>query len=305
MDRRVVIWNPESRRASEFTGVLEHLKTLDGFDVRITSSGEESQSIAARAVAEKAELIVAAGGDGTIHKVVNGMGAGSGTRLHVLPLGTGNDFCRSMGLPLEPAESLDCLPNCPSRPVDLLELRMDDLSRLCVNLASGGNSVRVTEMLTDELKANWGPWVFLRGAFQFLSHLENYRARVRFDDEVAEDYELWNFLAANGRYGAGGIDVAPEARPDDGLMDVVLVKGGNAMDFAAVTAEFFMGRYLDDPNVTFRQCRKVEFDVNPTTRMVCDGEILESSQFRFRVIPRAIEVQVPRISEGTRSSEGD
>jgi diacylglycerol kinase (ATP) len=296
MESCVVIWNPNSRRAGEFSSILDEMKGRPGFSVHVTSSREESIKVAA-AAAGHARMVVAAGGDGTIHNVVNGLGTGSATRLHVLPLGTGNDFCRSMGLSLDPLQAAACLPECPSRSIDVLELRTNDERQLCVNLATGGNSVRVTDVLTDELKSSWGPWVFLRGAFEILASLENYRARIRFEDEPPEEYELWNFLAANGRFGAGGINVAPEASLDDGLMDVVLVKGGNVMDFAAVATEFFMGNYLQDPNVEFRRCRRAEFEVTPVTRMVCDGELQESSRFHLEVIPRAIHVSIGAMVE--------
>jgi diacylglycerol kinase (ATP) len=241
----------------------------------------------------EAETIVAAGGDGTIHQVLNAMHrAGCKATLGVLPLGTGNNFCRTLGIPLELTAAVDLLTTGERRLVDLGVVRAGNQTSMFVNLVAGGNSVQVNEMVTEEVKATWGPFCYLRGAIEKLGDLQGYDALICFDDGPEQQFDIWNILIANGRTVGVGIAVAPLANPEDGLLDVILIPNTTLLDAAAMTAELIAGDYLSHEGVVFQRARRVAFRATPHTDLAVDGEILSGEAYEIEVLPQALRVIV-------------
>ena len=122
---------------------------------------------------------MAAGGDGTVHAVVNGLAPDfGGARLAVLPLGTGNDLRRSLAIPDDPLAALDLLDSGRERLIDVIRVETPSRSLYAVNTASGGFSGQLQEALTEEMKAAWGPLAYLRGAAAVLPDLTDYHTML-------------------------------------------------------------------------------------------------------------------------------
>ncbi len=291
--RTLVIWNPKSGKAANAAEILQRLTQTPGTTVLETSSPEEATGAAMQAAIDGIELIVAAGGDGAVNAVANGLAAsGAKGTLGVLPLGTANDFAFSLGIPDELEQAYSLLANGRTRPLDLVEMETVSQKRCFVNVATGGNSDRVTASLTEEMKQTWGSLCYLRGALDVLTDLTSYQATVSFDDEPSFDLALWNVIVANGRTNAGRLVLAPRAKLEDGLLDVILIRDGTVLDLASLASQFVLSDYLESEQVVFRQVRSFAINAVPPIRFSVDGEQLDDPPFIFRVKPQALRVIV-------------
>lgn len=161
--RIFVVFNRKAGSAGTADALHQQLTARGDVTVYEPDSPEETQRQTARAKEEGFDLIVAAGGDGTVHAVVNGLAPDfGGARLAVLPLGTGNDLRRSLAIPDDPLAALDLLDSGRERLIDVIRVETPSCWLYAVNTASGGFSGQLQEALTEEMKAAWGPLAYLR-----------------------------------------------------------------------------------------------------------------------------------------------
>lgn len=287
--RPLVILNPAAGSAEQGPRLREAL--AESADIALSEAPGDARRLAAKAIAEGRDLVIAAGGDGTIHEVVQGLAANfRAARLGLIPLGTGNDLARTLGIPLDPVEALAALHVRPERTIDLFRVATESDSTYGINVAAGGFSGQVDEVLTDELKASWGPLAYVRGALGVLPDLTGYQTTLAYDDGSWEKIEALNVIVANGRTCAGGILVAPEADPADGLLDVVVVRHGSLLDLAAVGASLLTGDYRERAEVTHRRARRVRVASKPGMWFNVDGELFTKEPVTFSVEPGALRV---------------
>lgn len=248
---------------------------------------------AVREACEIAGMIVVAGGDGTISAVINTMmQQPRRPPLGLIPLGTANNLCRALGVPMTPREAYAALGSGNQATIDLAKATCGGQQQYFACVASGGNSDRVIGRLRQEDKAAWGPWCYLRNALPVMADLTGFQTRVVYDGGEL-NLSLWNVMVANGAFAAGGLQVAPRARMDDGLLDVVLVEDGTPLDLATISAEFFLGDYLEDDRVTFLRTRKLTVEAEPELRFLADGESLTGQPFEFEAVADALQVVIP------------
>jgi diacylglycerol kinase (ATP) len=288
-----IIFNPAAGSAGKKIQALQAL--TDGRPhMRILESRERghARELAAEAVRAGCDLVIAAGGDGTIHEVVQGLMAAPGrTRLGVLPFGTGNDLARTLGIPDDPAEAVALLEGGGvERAVDLFRVEVAGEIRHGINVAAGGFSGQVDEMLTDEMKAAWGPLAYVRGALGVLPDLTAYDTRIAWDDGELERVQALNIVVANGKTCGGGTRVAPAADISDGLLDVVIVRYGSLLDLAKIAARLLAGDYTDSDGVDVRRARRVRVASRPGMWFNVDGELVGNEPISFEVVPGALRV---------------
>jgi len=258
-----VILNPHAGSAPDLAALRSAVSALGPVALRETAQAGDGCTLAQAALADGAELVVVAGGDGTINEVVNGLAAGfDRARLGIIPLGTGNDFVRTIGIPTDLAQAMAVLRAGATRPIDVVRV-MSDQTRYFINVANGGFSGLVNEKLTDELKHTWGPLSYLRGALDALPDLTDYQTTLTFDDDDAHQIAVYNVTVANARYAAKGIPIAPLAEPDDGLLDVVIIAAAAVPHLATLVPQIVLGQHLDHDLVTYRRARKVAVHAQP------------------------------------------
>jgi diacylglycerol kinase (ATP) len=161
-----------------------------------------------------------------------------------------------------------------------------------LNVAAGGFTGQMNELMTDVLKATWGPLAYLRGAVGVLPNLTDYETFITWDDGPEERIAALNIIVANGRTAAGGFMVAPTANPEDGLLDVVVVQSGSLVDLAGVAARLLVGNYVGSDLVLHRQVRHVRVAAQPGMWFNVDGELLTKDPVTFTVLPQALQVVV-------------
>jgi diacylglycerol kinase (ATP) len=291
--KTTVIWNTGAGSAEAAAAAKDELRQAAGISlVEVATRGETIQA-ARQASDGGAELVVAAGGDGTVNAVVNGlMAAASRPALGVLPTGTANDFARSLAMPLEVLEAVRCLRDAAYRRIDTVETVSEGASHYFINMATAGNSERVIEQVTPEQKDFWGPLVYVREAVDVALDLESYQVAVQLDDGPTRTYSAWNVILANGRTSAGGLEIAPRANLEDGLLDVIVVTDGRFPDLFEIGAKLWMHRFLESEHVDFHRARKVRVTSNPPLHFTADGDLIEWVPAEFKVHAGALEVVV-------------
>lgn len=292
MQTRIIL-NPAAGSAGKKVQALQAL-TEGRTDVRILESRERGHArlLAAEAAADGCDLVIAAGGDGTIHEVVQGLATAPGRpRLGVLPFGTGNDLARTLCIPDDPAQAVALIEGGGvEREVDLFRVESAGEVRYGINVAAGGFSGQVDEVLTDEMKATWGPLAYVRGALGALPDLTAYDTRIAWDDGELERVQALNIVIANGKTCGGGTRVAPAADISDGLLDVVIVRYGSLLDLAKVAARLLAGDYTESDGVDVRRARRVRVASRPGMWFNVDGELIGNQPVSFEVVPGALRV---------------
>jgi diacylglycerol kinase (ATP) len=295
-----LVVNPSSGKndASDHAAALgDRLREAFGHVRVAPTAGPGDAAGTARAAAEAgARLLFVAGGDGTVNEVVNGLcsvPARARPAVGILPLGTGNDFARALGIEGTPLEALEALLDGDSCAVDLG--RVND--RVFLNVSAGGLAGEVSDAVTPELKTLAGRFAYVLGGVRaFLAH-EGFevRYRARVGGKTARGRErLSMFAVCNAPTFGGGRVIAPGARPDDGLLEVCLVREAPAFEFAALAAKLAEGKHLDDPNVVWLRAERLDLIFGKMTKINADGEVFEARSASYEVLPRALRVLAPR-----------
>ena len=294
MTNTCIILNPSAGSIQDLEDLTARLTRLPNTEIRVTSKRGSAARFARTAIKKGRETIVAAGGDGTLNEVINGIGENLGeARVGLIPLGTGNDFARSIGMPVNLDEAIDVIRASQTRAVDLVRVTSDEV-RYFVNVSAGGFSGLVNEKLTPEMKQTWGPLAYLRSAAAALPELRAYRTTLAFDNAESIMLELYNVVVANGRYVAGGRLIAPDASIEDGLLDVVLIPQRPAAELALVVAQIALGTHLSSDAVIHRRARKLTVNSKPGMWFNVDGELVGNEPATFEILPRALRFIAPQ-----------
>jgi diacylglycerol kinase (ATP) len=293
MDKTCIILNPAAGKARDVEDVVARLSRVPNGEIRISSKPGSAARFASAALRKGFDLVVAAGGDGTLNEVVNGIGENLGdARLGLIPLGTGNDFARTIGVPDDIEAAIDLIVIGETREVDLVRVTSDEV-RYFVNVSAGGFSGLVNEKLTPEMKKTWGPLAYLRGAAAALSELRAYRTTLALNNSESLTLDLYNVVVANGRYVAGGTLIAPEASIDDGLLDIVLIPQRSAPELALLAAQVALGTHLTSDAIVFRRAAQLTVNSKPGMWFNVDGELVGNEPARFEILPRALRFIAP------------
>ena len=289
-----VILNPSAGSIRDLDSVVARITQLAGAEIFTTTKAGSAARFARTAIRKGRDLIVAAGGDGTLNEVINGIGENLGeARVGLLPLGTGNDFARTIGVPTDLDAAIDVIRTGQTRTVDLVRVTSDEV-RYFVNVSAGGFSGLVDEKLTPEMKKTWGPLAYLRSAAAALPELRAYRTTLAFDNAESLMLDLYNVVVANGRYVAGGRSIAPEASIDDGLLDIVLIQKRSAPELALLAAQVALGTHLSSDAIVFRRAARLTVNSKPGMWFNVDGELVGNEPARFEILPRALRFVVPK-----------
>jgi len=294
--RVTVIVNPAAGSAADRSTVetAQQALTAAGHDVHVheTAGQGDAERLAREAADLGAEIVVAAGGDGTLNEVLNGVASAgdalSRCAIGLLPCGTGNDFARSIGIE-EPDVAVAALVAGTTRAMDAIALG----GRLFLNASAGGFTAETSANVTSELKQALGPLAYLVGGARAMLGHEPVRARVEADGRVI-DADLHLFAVCNGAYIGGGHQVAPTACPDDGAMEVCLVRASSTLDFLALLPRFSSGGHVDDEDVAYFRTRDVSLTFARTIPINTDGEVFDASRCHYRMRAGAVRMVAPQ-----------
>jgi diacylglycerol kinase (ATP) len=247
------------------------------------------------------DLIILGGGDGTVSSVVDFL-AGTDVVLGLLPLGTANDFARTLEMPFTVSEACEVIAGGKVVDVDL-GLAGDNYF---VNVASVGLSVGVTRALSPQMKKRMGAVAYPVAAIKaFFTH-EPFDAKLSFPDgdhDSVEHERLLQVAVGNGRFYGGGLAVSPEAGMDDGTLDVYTIEMGRHRNLLGIARYLRSGDFINYEGVEHYTTKKVRLETVPEQKINIDGEVVASSPQNFSVEKNALKVIVPESSTAARLDE--
>jgi YegS/Rv2252/BmrU family lipid kinase len=308
-----VIVNPRSAGGAtreRWSAVAADLRAHFGaFAVAFTKGPGDGTAIAERASREGRRFIIACGGDGTTNEVANGiLRSGADAELGVLPSGTGGDFRRTLDMPLGTREAAAALRDGSTRTIDVGQVSFTGndgelANRYFLNVSSFGLAASVIKRVKGAKVFDWLPVEAMRGRANFavstlqeVLDLEPVNIRVRVDDGEAKTLRSVNFCIANARYFGGGMMVAPDAKLDDGLLDVVNIGDLSTMRILTKGHTLYRGTLNDLPEVKTTTARRVEVtaaDDSDEILLETDGELPGRLPAVYDVVPSALRVRVP------------
>ncbi|MDR7556261.1 MAG: diacylglycerol kinase family lipid kinase [Armatimonadota bacterium] len=276
-------WGRGARIWPQVRSVLEQA----GWSIAATMTERRGHALEVARTA-RADLVVAVGGDGTAHEVVNGLLAtGRGGPLGIVPVGTGCDFARAIGLPRDALAAARALPGCGLRQVDVG--RVND--RYFVTIAGVGFDGEVAARVNRWPKLVGGTVMYVAG---ILTTLATYTpAEVDLEVDGASTRERIFLLAVgNTAWNAGGMWLVPGARPDDGVLDAVVAGPLGRLETLAVLPKVFSGRHVHHAKVRQVRARVIRVRGGPLA-IQADGELVGRLPATFSVVPRALTVLAP------------
>jgi diacylglycerol kinase (ATP) len=297
-----VIINPKSGkgRVREQKEMIAQLGRRFGeVDIFTTARPGHATELAAQAVSEGYDRVVAAGGDGTVHEVVNGLVQGNQAilPLGIIPIGSGNDMAFSLGIHEKPEEAVERVFTGNSQVLDLGRV-IDDRGRTKVfqnNLGIGFDAIVV--MRTETITRLHGFPMYLTAVLQtILFYYDTPFLEMRFDDEVVNQRSLFLY-AGIGPRGGGGFLLTPAAQRDDDLIDTCLVNPVSRITMLYMLTRVMKGTHVTSRHVTMRQNRQIVVRSSSPMPLYLDGEMFAYPRDNVRQItvtslPAAIEVIV-------------
>jgi diacylglycerol kinase (ATP) len=242
-------------------------------------------------------LLVVIGGDGTVNEVANGV-AGTDAEIAVLPCGTGQDFGRTHGIPTGFDDAVRVALGGETRVIDLGRVELGNssdggTSRFFANVGSAGMSGAVARRANSMTKALGGRVTFFYALTREFLAWQNTRVLVELADGVRREGLLHDVIVANGTWHGGGMKLAPDARQDDGVFDVVTIGDVSKLDFVTTAPKLYSGRYLSHPKVELLRSSSVAISADEPLPLEVDGEPIGTTPARFEVVPSALRLRVP------------
>jgi YegS/Rv2252/BmrU family lipid kinase len=281
--------------------------------VEVTGAPGEAVVLARDAAARGVSRILIAGGDGTTGEVVTGLmegtrGAAQRPGLGLLPVGSGCDLARTLGLPRRIETALEIIAAGNLRTLDVGRVELQDgrgqmRVRYFANEVSAGLSGD-TVTRVGPLAARIGPRLgFVAGALASVATHSPFHATLEIDGERIHDGAISLVVVANGSYFGAGMRVAPDASIDDGLLEVVLARGLSRREILTHLPAFYLGRHGSHPSVSFHAARHVELiETTREAAVEVDGEGGFSLPLRAECLPAALRVFAPEVTTPIRRS---
>ena len=298
----VVIANPRAGRGKVEAALprVERVLRDAGLGYRIvrTDRAGHATEVARDALLGGERYLVAVGGDGTVHEVVNGMFTGgrpiaADAVLGVVKAGSGGDFVRSFGLPGDAAQAAKHLAGDRVRRIDVGQVTVtsgaEQITRYFANIAEAGLGGAVVTRAARLGRFLGGA----RYACGFWLTLPGFRpATVRLDaDGQAFEWQAYNVVVANCRFYGGGMQISPKSEPDDGALDVLIMTGPKSDSFTTLP-KVYRGAHLPHRNIAELRASRVRVETDQPFPVEADGEILGTTPATFGIIPDVIRLKV-------------
>lgn len=275
--------NDDLRAAVAWHRALRHR-----IDVRVTWEKGDARRFVLEA--GQVDLLIAAGGDGTLNEIVHGLmelSEAERPTLGIVPLGTANDFANGCGIPRDPKKALSLCMKGEAVPIDVGKAN----DHWFINAASSGFGAEITATTSPELKRLLGPAAYAVMGAILAINLHHYQGRLALPGrEITNSGPV--AIVGNGRQTGGGIQVAPRACIDDGLLDVLVVRQISPTALLAAAREL-QQLPPDGEYISYWQTPWLEVHPEEAIPVNLDGEPLRFSTVRYEAVPKAIQLILP------------
>ena len=271
-----------------------------------TTASGDAKRLAHEAVSNGIQYVIACGGDGTLHEVVNGIATVPEVVLGILPCGRGNDFAAAIGVPLKPEAAIQTLVSGTAIHVDLGRCYQTQVGKVCnpessekgtehyfTTIATCGYDTEVSRRAAKGTPLFAGTASYAYAAVETLFYYEP--PLVHLEGEFGT-YEGELLLAATGitnRYG-GGFKIVPNARIDDGLFDVCVIRPVSALTVLRLMVTLFWGGHVSHPAVSIHQTRALTIKTETPLLLYADGEPMCETPVTIEIIKGGLVVMSPR-----------
>jgi diacylglycerol kinase (ATP) len=293
MKRARLIYNPTSGREAIRKHLPDVLAKLEaaGYEAscHATTCEGDATKAARIAIERKYDVVIAAGGDGTIYEVVNGLAdADYRPKLGIIPVGTTNDFARAIHVPRSVDAAVDIICAGHTLPIDVGKMN----EKYFINIAGGGRLTELTYEVPSKTKTMLGQLAYYLKGIEMLPSIKATEVAIEYDGKLFEG-EIMLFLVANTNSVGGFERLAPDASLNDGMFTLLILKKTNLADLIRIATLAIRGEHTKDPNVIYVKANRIK--VTPTEKMQLnlDGEYGGLAPAEFVNLYRHFEVFVP------------
>lgn len=293
MKNACFIYNPSAGREKikrHLPLIIDRLQRL-GYQVSVQATGGagDAAKLSRAAARGGCDLVVAAGGDGTVSEVVGGLAEEEHRPvLGLIPAGTTNDFARALGIPRQIEWACDLIIEESPRPVDIGRVN----GRYFINIAAGGRLTELTYAVPSEMKTRLGQLAYYLKGAEMLPSLKPVPVSLEYEGGRFAG-EIMLFLVTNTNSVGGFEKLAPPARLDDGRFDLLIVKKTGLAEFIGLLGKVLLGEHLKDERVIYTQTSWVKVTNAEKMQLNLDGEYGGLLPGDFVNLPRHIQVLAP------------
>lgn len=313
-DLPLLIVNPKSAGGAtrdQWAGIASDVRAHFGpFSVAFTKHSGDGKTIAKRGAESGRRFIIACGGDGTINEVANGiLESGCDVEFGILPSGTGGDFRRTIGMSNVTREAARQLRTGETKRMDVGKVSFKDHEgkpshRFFVNVSSFGLSATIAGSVSSKTILNWTPLSgpmkgkakFALSTLEGLVDLKSRLLSVRFDDKEPVTVPSVNMCVCNSRYFGGGMHIAPNAKINDGLFEVINIGDVKAAKVVANLPRLYRGTHTKMSEVGSTQAKRIEVSLVNGEQLLLetDGEVSGQLPAVYEIVPDALRIRVPK-----------
>jgi diacylglycerol kinase (ATP) len=290
----LIIYNPAAGQSSDLKSTLDRVAALwrdRGWQVQIaaTTAAGDATTKAKQAAQAGYHAVIAAGGDGTVNEVVNGL-IGTATALGTLPLGTVNIWAREMGLSMDMLKAAESMSKAELTQIDVGIAG----NRYFLLMAGIGFDAAVTATVSSVEKKRLGAIAYVKQAIQLAWNFRGVSPKLRIDGKRVRGKILMVIIGNSQLYG-GVVKFTAHATIDDGLLDICVIKGQGMLSAPRRLISIFARHYNRDPLVQYFQARQIEIrgKRGKVLPVQVDGDYLGKTPMNFRVVPNSLWIMVP------------
>ncbi|WP_456272553.1 diacylglycerol kinase [Bacillus sp. AK031] len=294
MKRARIIYNPTSGRELFKKHLPEVLIKLEqaGYETscHATVCEGDATEAARTAVERKYDLVVAAGGDGTLNEIVNGLAEQEyRPKLGIVPMGTTNDFARAVHIPRDIGAAVDIIIKGDTIPVDIGRMNGN---RYFINIAGGGRLTELTYEVPSKLKTVLGQLAYYLKGVEMLPSIKATDLSIEYDGKLFEGEAMLFLIGLTNSVG-GFEKLAPDASINDGMFSLLILKKTNLAEFIRIASLAVRGDHINDPHVIYTQANRVKVYSKDKVQLNIDGEFGGLLPVEFENLYRHLEVFVP------------
>jgi YegS/Rv2252/BmrU family lipid kinase len=253
-------------------------------DIEFTKYPKHATKLA-KAAADKYDLIIAAGGDGTINEVINGLAESKAT-LVIIPFGSTNVLACELGIPNNPKEAAELITKGKKIEMDLGHAITGKESRYFSMMLEVGPFAQVIKKTTPEFKRKWGRFAYPFGLIKLLFRYKWHEIYVKHEFDSTGYF----VIMANIKYYAGEYEIADKANKRDGLLDLVIIDRKNPWDIIALIFSFAVGKENRFLRKEYYQTKEADIYSHHKMQIQVDGEVLGITPVKVKIIPKALNV---------------
>ncbi|MGP4042032.1 diacylglycerol/lipid kinase family protein [Gracilibacillus sp. D59] len=286
----MIILNPSSgtEKSKQFQHEVEEVLNKQGYHVitKCTEKEYDAKKFAEEACEENMELVTVLGGDGTVNEVINGIAERTKRpTLHIIPLGTVNNFARALGIPLKPRDAIEVIRDPHVMKADLGKVN----DQFFINLVNVGAIAEATYQVTPEQKSKLGSIAYFLEGFKKFTEKDMFSVTIS-TDESSRQIEAMLVLVAVTNTVAGWENMLQEAEIDDGYLHVFAVKEISTLESVSMITSLLNGSLKDQKQVEYWKAKKVTVDTIPTKVANIDGDEGMQTPLQFSVLEKHIKI---------------